>query len=226
MRPTLEGKGLALPNSNKLRLRPDAQPSESNSDDSEFGSHHRLADIPQVSFDASPEAHLLGSSFRPDAPFRAKISPPNEPGRILVIKGRVWGFDTKEPLGRAKMDIWHANAVGRYDYEDLTGQAQQGDFINRARLYCDQNGYYEFETIHPGAYQTSLAVWRAPHIHFRVRYVGYTTLVTQLFFKGDPYQNVDPYIKSSLITDLQEKQSNGLGYEEGVFDIVLTPSEI
>jgi catechol 1,2-dioxygenase len=176
-----------------------------------------------------PEGPSLGARFRENAPLRAKINPPHELGNVLIIKGRVWGDDTREPLERVRMDVWQANAEGRYD--DHEGPANPENFINRARLYCDQDGYYEFETVHPGAYEQegpNGIFQRAPHIHFRVRDPDYVHLVTELFFKGDPYHDVDPFFKSSLVIELSKKERNGKIYYEGIFDIVLSrrPDEV
>ena len=170
-----------------------------------------------------PEGASLGARFRDHAPLRAKINPPHEPGNVLIIKGRVWGNDTREPLERVRIDVWQADAEGRYDNHD--GLVDPETFINRARLYCDQNGYYEFETVHPGAYEQegpNGIFQRAPHIHFRVRDPDYVHLVTELFFAGDPYHDVDPFFKPSLAIELTPRERNNQIYHEGVFDIVLS----
>src|SRR5947208_6460126 len=65
-------------------------------------------DLPVVQAPAKlavTEDNILGPYHRPGAPFRAKITPPRVPGRVLVISGRVWGFDTRKPLVNAVLDI-------------------------------------------------------------------------------------------------------------------------
>ena len=74
-----------------------------------------------------------------------------------------------------------------------------GLFVNRARLMTDENGYYEYETIHPGAYRIGPNAWRPPHIHYWVRKQNYRDLVTQLYFRGDAHQREDQFIRQSLI---------------------------
>src|SRR5438552_1938195 len=64
------------------------------------------------------ETNILGPYHRAGAPFRAKITPPLEPGTVLVISGRVWAQDTRQPLANSLIDIWQANAQGRYDNDD------------------------------------------------------------------------------------------------------------
>ena len=50
---------------------------------------------------------------------------------------------------------------------------------------------------------------------------GADFLVTQLFFKGDPHNKTDEFIKESLIIDLQTQKVGAASYEVGTFDIVL-----
>src|ERR1043166_8426606 len=80
------------------------------------------------------EDNILGPYHRPNAPFRGKITAPLEPGTILLISGRVWGFDTRRPLANTVIDIWQANADGRYDNDDPDRPPAANVFLNRARL--------------------------------------------------------------------------------------------
>ena len=64
------------------------------------------------------EPNIRGPYHRTGAPMRAKITPPLEPGTVLFIRGRVWGMDTRQPLANVSLDIWQANAQGRYDNDD------------------------------------------------------------------------------------------------------------
>ena len=52
---------------------------------------------------------IEGPFFIPSAPFRAEVCPPLEPGKVLVIRGRVYGHDSKKPLANAVIDIWQAD---------------------------------------------------------------------------------------------------------------------
>lgn len=173
---------------------------------------------------AATEDNILGPYFRPGAPYRAKITPPLEPGTVLLVQGRVWALDTRKPLAGALLDIWQANAQGRYDNDDPSKPPAPRVFSNRARLLTDETGYYEFETVHPGPYQLDENAWRPSHIHYRVHHPGYRELITQLYFKGDPHQTTDPYIKPSLIITLAAAKAGDQPYKKGVFDIVLAPN--
>jgi protocatechuate 3,4-dioxygenase beta subunit len=167
------------------------------------------------------EDNILGPYHRANAPFRAKITPPLEPGTVLVIRGRVWGQDTRRALAGTVIDIWQANSTGRYDNDDRDRQPAANLFVNRARLVTDEDGYYEYETIHPGAYRIGPNAWRPPHIHYWVRKPNYRELVTQLYFRGDAHQREDDFIRQSLIIDLREIRTPHGTYKVGAFDIVL-----
>lgn len=168
------------------------------------------------------EVNILGPYHRVGAPFRAKITPPMEPGTVLVISGRVWAQDTRRPLANTVIDIWQANAAGRYDNDDPQNPPRATVFKNRARVITDENGYYEYETVEPGNYQIGQNVWRPKHIHYLVRKQGYRQLITQLYFQGDPHNRTDQFIRQSLIINLQQQQGpNNTRYKTGTFDIVL-----
>ncbi len=174
---------------------------------------------------AATEDNILGPFHRVGAPHRAKITPPLEPGRVLLISGRVWGLDTRKPLPNTVIDIWQANADGRYDNDDPDRPPAANVFLNRARLVTDENGYYEYETIHPGPYRIGPNTWRPSHIHYMVRQMGYRRLVTQLYFRGDDHQKTDAWIKEALIINLREQKNRaGAAYRTGTFDIILAPT--
>ena len=167
------------------------------------------------------EDNILGPYHRRGAPYRAKITPPLEQGVVLLVRGRVWGHDTRKPLAHATLDIWQANAEGRYDNDDPDKPPAKDVFLNRARLVTDETGYYEYETIVPGAYQIGRRAWRPSHIHYLVRHAGYQELITQLYFKGDPHNATDQFIKESLIIQVGEAKTAAGTYKTGRFDIVL-----
>jgi len=167
------------------------------------------------------EDNILGPFHRAGAPFRAKITPPMERGSVLVVQGRVWAHDTRRPLVGATLDIWQANADGRYDNDDPAKPPAKNVFLNRARLFTDESGHYEFETIVPGPYQIGRNIWRPSHIHYLVAHAGYKQLVTQLYFKGDPHNATDDFIKESLIIEPVDVKVAAGTYKTGTFDIIL-----
>jgi protocatechuate 3,4-dioxygenase beta subunit len=75
--------------------------------------------------------------------------------------------------------------------------------------------------IHPGRYKVR-ETFRPSHIHYTVEAKGYKTLITQLYFKGDPFNKTDRFLKDSLIIDPKRiRLDSDRSYELGVFDIVL-----
>ncbi len=218
--------GLGFLAGGELLLSNNAVPTEWNGDyndyiallDSEVNNNKLLPDEWSVT-----EDNVKGPFYRKGSPFRAKISPPLSKGTTLVITGRVWGYDTKKTLSNTVLDIWHADDDGHYDNDGSGKTPPIISSFNRARLVTDENGYYEYETIHPGPYQLSPGIWRPSHIHYMVRHPGYNDLITQLYFSGDHYQDTDSIIKKSLIIDLTAvKKDNGY-FQKGNFDIILEP---
>ena len=60
---------------------------------------------------------------------------------MIEITGRVTQLDGK-PLDNLVLEIWQADAAGRFD---------NPDFFGWGRAATDANGVYRFRTIRPGA---------------------------------------------------------------------------
>jgi protocatechuate 3,4-dioxygenase beta subunit len=66
----------------------------------------------------------------------------------------------------------------------------------------DENGFYRFVSIKPGAYpwKNHHNAWRPAHIHFSLFGPSFVTrLITQMYFPGDPLIPLDPIYNS--VTD-------------------------
>ncbi len=220
--------GLAVLGAGGLTLPAGAQPTPASGDLGDYAEFLKgeatttTAPAPTGKW-AATEDNILGPYHREGAPFRAKVTPPLEPGDTLVVNGRVWALDTRKPIAGVVIDIWQANAKGRYDNDDRRNPPAKGVFKNRCRLITDEQGYYEYETIHPGRYLNGRQ-YRPAHIHYLVRVKGYRQLVTQLYFKGDPMNDKDPFIKPSLIIEPKAVTIEHGTYKVGTFDIVLPPT--
>jgi protocatechuate 3,4-dioxygenase beta subunit len=210
--------GLAAIGASGLSLRAGAEPTPA---DGTFQEHRHVLETtasprrrqpaPSDDWKVTP-SDMLGPFYQEGAPFRGKVTPPLEAGDTLAITGRVWDYDSREPLSGVVLDLWQADIRG--EYEDAEENVRL-----RTRLTTDEEGYYEYETIYPGRYGT-----RPAHIHYMVRHPRYSKLVTQLYFRGDE-NNENEKIEEALITDLEEVEGTGGTYRRGVFDIVLTPKE-
>ncbi len=152
-------------------------------------------------------------------------------GERIIVSGRVtdqWG----KPVRGALIEIWQANASGRYAHkvDDRTAPLDP-NFQGAGRCITDNDGAYRFVTVKPGAYpwKNHPNAWRPQHIHFSV--IGdavCSRLITQMYFPGDPLLEYDPIFQSVpkqsaplLVAgfDLSiTEPDNALGYG---FDIVL-----
>lgn len=164
---------------------------------------------------ATPK-NVEGPFYLPGAPFRAELAPEGEPGDRLTIRGRVLGSAECEPLPGAMVDVWHASAEGFY--YDMEGPTDPEAYALRGRVRTDEGGRYSFTTILPGHYRLTRTRWRPRHIHYRVSHPRHRTLVTQLYFAGDPHLSGDPFALPSLVVSLSEAPGGGL---QGAFDVVL-----
>ncbi|HEY8667949.1 MAG TPA: twin-arginine translocation signal domain-containing protein, partial [Tepidisphaeraceae bacterium] len=104
---------LAAVGAGALLLKSGVGPTEAA--DGTHGYTDHFTDEPAPTAPAVPEKfsltedNILGPFHRKGAPYRAKITPPLEPGKVLLISGRVWGHDTRKPLAGATIEIWQAN---------------------------------------------------------------------------------------------------------------------
>jgi len=165
---------------------------------------------------AQTEDNIEGPFYCSGAPWRTKLADAKTPGTPLSISGRVLQPDCSTPLVGAQIEIWHADIHGQYDNTCQTRNKSKSKYSFRGTMKTNANGEYAYDTIIPGRYLNG-PQYRPAHIHYRVNAPGYQELITQLYFKGDPYNTVDGFIKASLIIPLQAK---GKG-KKGVFDIVL-----
>ena len=120
-------------------------------------------------------------------------------GQLIHIGGRILDEDGR-PVRGAVVELWQANAAGRYFHaNDQRDAPLDPNFIGSGRIRTDEEGGYGFFTIRPGAYPvpTPNIWWRPPHVHFSV--LGPATLsrlVTQMYFPGDPLNPLDRILMS------------------------------
>ncbi len=120
-------------------------------------------------------------------------------GQRIVVEGRVLGSDGK-PLRGQLVEIWQANAGGRYRHPVDTHDAPlDPSFSGAGRCLTDDDGRYRFVTIRPGIYPwgNHPNAWRPAHIHFSLFGRAFTErLVTQMYFPDDPLFPFDPIFNS------------------------------
>src|ERR1700730_14324667 len=105
-------------------------------------------------------------------------------GERIVVSGRVLDEDGR-PLRDTLIEIWQANAAGRYLHNnDQHNAPLDPNFTGCGQALTDSDGRYRFVTIRPGEYPwtNSHNAWRAAHLHFSVFGPAFATrLVTQMF---------------------------------------------
>jgi len=120
-------------------------------------------------------------------------------GERIIVSGRVLDEDAR-PVANTLVEIWQANAGGRYRHVNDNHPAPlDPNFTGAGRVLTDENGVYRFVTIKPGAYpwRNHDNAWRPAHIHFSLFGNAFATrLVTQMYFPGDPLLPIDPVSQS------------------------------
>ena len=115
-------------------------------------------------------------------------------GQLIHLRLRVLDEDGA-PVAGAMVEMWQANAAGRYTHPNDDDHAPvDANFYGAARMMTDDTGLIELRTVKPGAYPvpTKDGWWRPPHIHFSVfGRVWLSRLVTQMYFPGEPLNELD-----------------------------------
>src|SRR5213078_4032163 len=120
-------------------------------------------------------------------------------GERIVVTGRVLDENGK-PIPNILVEIWQANAAGRYNHRvDQHDAPIDPNFTGAGRFFTDKDGHYRFMTIRPGEYpwRNHHNAWRPAHIHFSLFGHSFESrLVTQMYFPGDPLFPYDPVLQS------------------------------
>ena len=118
---------------------------------------------------------------------RATLATPAEPGEPVIVSGTIRGDDGR-PVAGALVQIFHADAKGRYTPERAMDEPHARLF---AFLRTDADGRYEYRTVRPGGYASAVRLdgedRKIPaHIHYVVTAKGHRELHCQLVFSDDP----------------------------------------
>ena len=142
-------------------------------------------------------------------------------GERIIVTGRVLDRDGR-PVRNSLIEIWQANAAGRYVHAgDRHPAPLDPNFTGAGRCLTDGEGRYRFVTIKPGAYpwRNHENAWRPAHIHFSLFGPAFATrLITQMYFPGDPLFSQDPIFQS--VRDPKDQQRL-----VSTFDLSLTEPE-
>ena len=127
------------------------------------------------------------------------------------VSGSVRGIEG-EPVAGALIDVWQADADGKYDVQRTDLPEAQG----RGVLRSGDDGRFHFQSVVAEPYPipddgpvgdmlraTGRHPWRPAHLHFMIQAPGYETLVTHVFRDGGPYLDSDAVfgVRQSLVAD-------------------------
>lgn len=162
--------------------------------------------------------------LRPDA-CRHVLVQSETLGERIRIEGRVLDGDGV-PVPDALVEIWQANAAGRYNHPSDQGPtALDASFLGFGRSGTEEDGTYWFETIKPGSVSFEANSLQAPHICVTVFARGLLNhLVTRLYFEDEPTNISDPVLlcvpaeRQTTLLAKREQQGADVIYR---FDIIL-----
>ena len=143
-------------------------------------------------------------------------------GQVIQVTGRV--LDQKgNPIPEAMIELWQANAAGRYDHpSDPAIAPLDPHFQGFAALQADAKGEWRITTIKPGGYDSPIGS-RPPHIHFDVRGRTHRN-VAQLYFPEEAEGNAKDLLFKALGADAATSLAarDAADPNRYVWDIVLT----
>lgn len=145
----------------------------------------------------APQLRAAAPAGGPNAPageplnlsWQTVITSKDEPGRPLIVSGRIYGPDGKTPLEGITLHVYHTDNRGLYP-----GNGQDPPPRLRGWMKTDREGRYEFRTIKPASYPNST---NREHIHSKAYGPGYPERwIDSFIFDDDPL--ITPDIRSQF----------------------------
>ncbi len=148
-------------------------------------------------------------------------------GERVAIEGRIVDGDGT-PVGDAMIEVWQANAAGRYDHPEDRHEHKLLDpnFHGFGRTASGPDGRFRLRTIKPGAVPGIDGAPQAPHIDVSIFARGLLKrLVTRIYFPDEPFNAADPLLNAlpaARRATLIARVAPGVAAERVLhFDIVL-----
>lgn len=159
---------------------------------------------------------ILGPFYRPGAPLRTNVVPAGTKCEFIDFSGVIFKDDGKTPYKNCLVEIWQCSPDGIYDNTS-------DDYNFRGAQRTGSDGKYHFKTSMPVPYpiDDDKKVYRPAHIHMRVSGSQERDLVTQIYFRGDPYLEKDLYSKSPQAVNRILSVKNNGKENKVQFDIVM-----
>ncbi|MEO0671797.1 MAG: protocatechuate 3,4-dioxygenase subunit beta [Pseudomonadota bacterium] len=157
-------------------------------------------------------------------------------GERIVVEGQIRD-ESGRPVPGALIEVWQANAAGRYIHrEEVHPAPLDPNFLGAGRAISADDGRYRFITIKPGSYPwgNHRNAWRPAHVHFAIFGAGLAQrLVTQMYFPGDPTLPYDPIFNATADPAIRNRLVSRFSIEDTIpqwahcfkFDIVLAGGE-
>ena len=133
-----------------------------------------------------------------DRPEWADMTRGNPQGQRITIEGQVLDGDGA-PVPDAVIELWQANAAGRYDHvEDIQADKKiDPNFHGYGRVATDAQGRFKVTTIKPGAVPGRGNALQAPHINIAFFARGLLRqLQTRIYFADEAANATDPLLSS------------------------------
>jgi len=151
---------------------------------------------------------------------------PETEGERIRIEGHVYDGE-RAPVSDAMVEIWQANARGRYRHPADQRRAVDLDpaFTGFGRTGTDAAGFFRFETIKPGPVPFEAQTVQAPHVNVFVLARGLLDqLVTRLYFEDEAANAADPVLRrvpDDRRATLLGRRASADGWTVYRFDIIL-----
>jgi protocatechuate 3,4-dioxygenase alpha subunit len=159
-----------------------------------------------------------------DRPEWADMTRHNPQGERITIEGRVLDGDGA-PVPDALIELWQANAAGRYDHVDDEQADKKIDphFHGYGRAATDPQGQFKITTIKPGPVPGRGNALQAPHINVAFFARGLLRqLHTRIYFSDERGNASDPLLSriedGSVRRTLVAQKGEGSAYR---FDFIL-----
>ena len=123
----------------------------------------------------------------------------------ITVYGQL--FDAEgAPVGDALIELWQANAEGRYNHlADTRELLLDASFSGFGRCQTAANGSFSFLTVKPGKVPGAGESWQAPHLNLTIFARGLLNqLHTRMYFPDEPAANAaDPLLASITDSDVR-----------------------
>jgi protocatechuate 3,4-dioxygenase alpha subunit len=124
----------------------------------------------------------------------ADLVTPDATGQRIHIEGSVLDGDGK-PINDAMIEIWQADAQGRYAHARGERPRPNAKFTGFGRSATDKAGVYSFDTVKPGVVPGPDGKPQAPHIVVCIFSRGMLRQIyTRIYFADEAANDADPIL--------------------------------